>query len=242
MTTARERIQPPDLSEKGGMKHGVPQRSDDRLFMQLLVFSGCADAPAVAGHIRDCGVEGAVYENVNDPRGVAVLALTRTPETFVELVRPAVNAGPCAGLTLIQEYTMLGRTYAIGYEPDLKETLVDRPRRTVLNPAWRWAIWYPLRRSGRFAQLPEAEQRTILSEHGAIGMAFGAGDYVHDVRLACHGLDRDDNDFVIGLLGKELFPLSAIVQAMRKTQQTTLYLDRIGPFFVGRAIWQSSNP
>jgi hypothetical protein len=241
METARARIQPPDLSEKGGTRDGAPQRSDDRLFMQLLVFGGCADAAAVADHIREAGVEGAVYENANDPRGIAVLSLAQNPETFVERVRPALNAGPCAALTLQSDYTMMGRTYAIGYEPDLRETLIERPRRTVLNPDWRWAIWYPLRRSGRFAQLPEQEQRTILSEHGAIGMAFGAGDYAHDIRLACHGLDRDDNDFVIGLVGKDLFPLSAVVQAMRKTQQTALYLDRLGPFFVGRAIWQS-NP
>ena len=65
-----------------------------------------------------------------------------------------------------------------------------------------------------------------------------AGDFAHDIRLACHGLDRDDNDFVIGLIGKDLFPLSAVVQSMRKTQQTSLYLDRLGPFFVGRAVWQ----
>jgi len=26
---------------------------------------------------------------------------------------------------------------------------------------------------------------------------------------------------------------------MRKTQQTALYLDRLGPFFVGRARWRS---
>jgi chlorite dismutase len=77
-------------------------------------------------------------------------------------------------------------------------------------------VYYPLRRSGRFAQLPADEQRVILAEHGAIGMSFGAGDYAHDIRLACHGLDKDDNDFVIGLIGKELFPLSAIVQTMRK--------------------------
>jgi chlorite dismutase len=100
-------------------------------------------------------------------------------------------------------------------------------------------VWYPLRRNGRFAQLSAEEQRNILAEHGEIGMRFGAADYVHDVRLACHGLDRDDNDFVIGLIGKDLFPLSAIVQTMRKTQQTALYLDRLGPFFVGRAVWQS---
>jgi chlorite dismutase len=176
---------------------------------------------------------------VTDPRGIAVLSLTRTPEDFVERVRPAVTSGPCASLTLKPEFTMLGRTYSIGYEPDLAETLIHRPRRTVLNPDWRWAIWYPLRRSGKFAQLDEQEQRTILAEHGAIGMAFGAGDLAHDIRLACHGLDREDNDFVIGLIGKELFPLSAVVQSMRKTQQTSLYLDRLGPFLVGRTIWQS---
>ena len=238
MEKGRARIEPPDLSEKGGLKDGQPQRADDRLFMQLLAFGACADGAAVAQHIARAGIEGVVYEDVNDPRGIAILALTRTPETFVESVRPALNTGPCAALTLKPEYTMLGRTYALGYEPDLRETLIDRPRRTVLNPDWRWAVWYPLRRSGRFAQLKEQEQRTILAEHGAIGMAFGAGDLAHDVRLACHGLDRDDNDFVIGLIGKELFPLSAVVQSMRKTQQTALYLDRLGPFFVGRAIWQ----
>jgi len=241
MEKGRGRIEPPDLSEKGGLKDGQPQRSDERLFIQLLAFGGCKDTAAIARHVQHSGIEGVVYEDVNDPHGVAILTLTRTPEAFTEWIRPALNAGPCTGLALKPDYTMLGRTYALGYEPDLHETLIERPRRTVLNKDWRWAIWYPLRRSGRFEQLPEQEQRTILAEHGAIGMAFGAGDYVHDVRLACHGLDRADNDFVIGLIGKDLFPLSAIVQTMRKTQQTALYLDRLGPFFVGRAIWQS-NP
>jgi len=119
--------------------------------------------------------------------------------------------------------------------------LLDRPRRTVLNPLWKWGVWYPLRRSGKFAQLAEREQRVILAEHGTIGMSFGVGDYAHDVRLACHGLDKDDNDFIVGLIGKDLYPLSAIVQAMRKTQQTSLYLERLGPFFVGRALWQSAE-
>jgi len=216
----------------------VPQRSDERLFMQLLVFGGCTDVAAVAGHIRDAGIEGVVYEDVNDPRGVAVLTLTQAPQALLTQVRPALNSGPCAALALKQDYTMLGRTYSIGYEPDLRETLIERPRRTVLNPDWPWAVWYPLRRSGRFTQLDEQEQRKILAEHGTIGMAFGAGDLAHDVRLACHGLDRGDNDFVIGLIGKALFPLSAVVQSMRRTQQTSLYLDRLGPFFVGRAVWQ----
>ena len=239
MDKGRARIEPPDLSEKGGLKDGQPQRSDTRLFMHLLAFGGCADAGAVARHLQTNGVEGVVYEDVNDPLGVAVLTLSEDPNVFVERVRPALASGPCATLTQKPEYSMLGRTYSLGYEPDLQDTLVARPRRTVLNPAWRWAVWYPLRRSGRFAQLPDQEQRTILAEHGTIGMAFGAGDYAHDIRLACHGLDRDDNDFVIGLIGKDLFPLSAVVQSMRKTQQTSLYLDRLGPFLVCRAVWQS---
>ena len=45
----RARIEPPDISEKGGLKDGQPQRSDERLFMQLLAFGECADARAVAG-------------------------------------------------------------------------------------------------------------------------------------------------------------------------------------------------
>lgn len=243
MERERGSIEPPDLAEKGGLRDGQPQRSDERLFMQLLVFGACKDATAVARHVEQSGVEGVVYEDLNDPRGIGILTVTRTPDYLLEWVRPALTSGPCGSLVPKPEFTMLGRTYSLGYEPDLRETLVERPRRTVLNPAWRWAVWYPLRRSGRFAQLPEQEQRTILAEHGAIGMSFGAGDFAHDVRLACHGLDKVDNDFVVGLVGKDLFPLSAVVQAMRKTQQTALYLDRLGPFFVGRALWQSPlNP
>jgi chlorite dismutase len=238
-TQTRRGPEPPDLAERGGMKNGQPQRSDERLFMQLLVFGGCRDSQAIAQALADARVEGAVYEDANDPQGVAVLSLTRDPDFYLDTMRPLFNSRPFEALTAKPEFTMLGRTYALGYEPDLAEAILHRPRRTVLNPDWRWAVWYPLRRSGRFAQLPPEEQRVILAEHGAIGMSYGAGDYAHDIRLACYGLDKNDNDFVIGLLGKALFPLSHIVQTMRKTQQTSLYLDRLGPFFVGRAIWQS---
>ena len=242
MERGRGRLEPPDLSEKGGLRGGEPQRSDERLFMQLLAFGGSRGAAVIGAHLQDAGITGAVYEDVNDPAGVAILTFSTNPDTFLDRVRPALVSGPCAGLVQKPQYAMFGRTYSLGYEPDLADSLVHRPARTVLNPDWPWAIWYPLRRSGRFAQLDEQQQRTILAEHGAIGMTFGAADYAHDVRLACHGLDRDDNDFVIGLIGKDLFPLSAVVQAMRKTQQTALYLDRLGPFFIGRAAWQSAMP
>jgi chlorite dismutase len=76
-------------------------------------------------------------------------------------------------------------------------------------------------------------------EHGGVGMAFGRAGLGYDIRLACHGLDQADNDFVVGLLGQELHPLSIIVQRMRKTRQTSLHLERLGPFFVGRVAWQA---
>jgi chlorite dismutase len=114
-----------------------------------------------------------------------------------------------------------------------------RPRRTVLNPAWPWGIWYPLRRGGAFARLSPQEQGAILREHGTMGRAYGDADLAHDVRLACHGLDTHDNDFVIGLVGRALHPLSHLVQAMRRTAQTSQYLQSLGPFFVGHALWQS---
>jgi hypothetical protein len=234
--------EPPDLSEKGGMKDGQPQRSNDRLFMQFLAFGGCGETAPLADTLARAKIDGVLYEDVNDPRGIALLTFSESPSYFLDRVRPVLNASPFAGLVQKPEFTMLGRTYAIGYEPDLADVLLQRPRRTVLNPAWRWGVWYPLRRNGGFAQLPPEQQRVILAEHGAIGMSFGAGDYAHDIRLACHGLDKSDNDFIVGLIGKELYPLSAVVQAMRKTQQTALYLDRLGPFFVGRAVWQSPPP
>ena len=185
-------------------------------------------------------VPGVLYEDLNDPRGIALLSVGRLLTCSSTWSGRHARAVCSSDYTLKPDYTMFGRTYSLGYEPDLEDALIGRPRRTVFNPDWPWAVWYPLRRSGSFARLTADEQRTILAEHGAIGKAFGAADFAHDVRLACYGLDRDDNDFVIGLFGKELFPLSAVVQYMRKTQQTSLYLDRLGPFFVGRAAWRSS--
>src|SRR5712671_240938 len=238
---ARRGPEPPDLAEKGGMKDGQSQRLDRRLFMQFLAFGGSTIESRLLGDALDgAGVAGVIYEDINDPRGLGLITFSDDPDFFLDRVRPMLNRQPFASLTQKPEYTMLGRTYSLGYEPDLADVLLQRPRRTVLNSAWKWAVWYPLRRSGKFAQLPADEQRVILAEHGAIGMSYGAADLAHDIRLDCRGLDKEDNDFVIGLIGKELFPLSHIVQSMRKTQQTSLYLEHLGPFFVGRAIWQSA--
>ena len=211
----REKLEAPDISEKGGLKGGVPQRSDERLFMQLLVFGGCARTSDVVEQVASAGVDAVVYEDLNDPQGVALLTASKDPNTFVDRVRPLIKEGPMAALTLRSNLTMFGRTYSLGYEPDLQNVLFDRPLKTVLNEAWPWAIWYPLRRKGGFERLDPREKGGIMREHGMIGRSYAGADLAHDVRLACHGLDQHDNDFVIGLIGKVLYPLSSIVQAMR---------------------------
>lgn len=207
--------------------------------MQLLAFGHCLDEGQLIEALKGADFDSVLYQDVNDPQGVALLTMSEDPDMFVSKVRPLLNSEPFVSLTEKPEYTMFGRSYSLGYEPDLEETLFTRPRRTALNPAWPWAVWYPLRRSGKFEQLSADEQRGILMEHGVIGMAYGYHDLAHDIRLACHGLDKDDNDFVVALTGKELHPLSSVVQSMRKTQQTSLYLESLGPFLVAKAIWQS---
>ena len=134
---------------------------------------------------------------------------------------------------------MVGRTYLVGYEQDAAEVLIDRPLSRALNPALKWVIWYPLRRSGAFERISAEEQRNAMKDHGAVGAQFAREGTAHDIRLACHGLDSEDNDFVIGIVGPELTPLSSLVERMRKTVQTSMYLEKLGPFFVGRVYWQA---
>jgi chlorite dismutase len=228
-----------DITEKGRAPSGEMLTSTRRLYMQFLAFGNVKDVQTLTWALESAKVEGVLYEDINDPRGVGLLTYSEQPEHFVDELRPLFNRAPFSDLTPKPEYTMLGRTYAIGYEPDLDETLITRPRTRVTDPELRWAIWYPLRRAGSFEQLTSQEQNVILAEHGGVGRAFGRAHLGYDIRLACHGLDKNDNDFVIGLIGPDLTPLSMIIQRMRKTKQTSLHLERLGPFFVGKVVWQA---
>jgi chlorite dismutase len=224
-----------DVRERGANQ----QFSDRRLWIQLQAFGGCTDAKPLVRALEASRLEGALYQDLNDPRGVGVLAMSEDPAFFASGFREIVNAEPFAALAQKPAFGMFGRTYASGFEADLDEWLLKRPRRTALNPGWPWAIWYPLRRTGAFSRLTPKEQGEIIREHGTLGHAYGDADLAHDIRLACHGVDVHDNDFVIGLVGKALHPLSHLVQTMRRTVQTSQYIQTLGPFFVGHAIWQT---
>lgn len=228
-----------DLSEKGRAKDGTPLSSNRRLFMQFLAFGGSTDTNRVVEKVQHSDFDVVLYADVNDPYGIGILALSEDPGFFVGSLREFLNQPPFTELTPKPEFTMLGRTYSLGYEPDLDRALVDGPREKVLDPELPWVIWYPLRRNKLFETLPEEEQRAVLGEHGKLGFKFGSAGYAKDIRLACHGLDKNDNDFVIGILGKDLAPMSILIQTMRKTKQTSMYLESLGPFFIGKALWRS---
>jgi hypothetical protein len=232
---------PIDVWERTKSSSAPVSALNRRLFMQLLVFD-CGNKHTTKEVVRrlsnklsERGSGAVFYDDVSNPFGIGLLSFSEDPAAFIANVRTALNRCKIK-LQLRPEFSMLGRTYATGFEPDLEYWLIQRPTETVLNEAWPWAVWYPLRRGGQFARLEPREQGAILREHAEIGKAYGADDLAHDVRLACHGLDAHDNDFVIGLVGQELQPLSHVVQSMRKTRQTAEFIVQMGPFFVGHAI------
>ena len=236
-----------DVNEYGGKKEGVKQAMNRRLFMQLLVFRVPSDdrtSPDLVGTelvktLRDRKIPGVVYADAMDPRSVGLLTWSEDPALFVNKVRPLFGEPALAHVQLRDDYAMIGRTYGTGHEPDLEWVLTKRPIENVTNEGTRWHVWYPLRRKGSFAKLEPIDQSHILREHAALGIAYGQAELATDVRLACHGLDAGDNEFVIGLVGKDLHPLSHLVQAMRKTRQTSEFIEKMGPFFVGYVVGTS---
>jgi chlorite dismutase len=233
-----------DVSERAGYHTGNPQSLERRLFMQLLVYRAApeADPDALLARLGAAfeakGCPGVLYRDVSDPRGIGVLSWSVDPAHFVTMVRSILLDPALSELTLREDFSMLGRSYATGYENDLQYWLIERPVENAVHADHAWAVWYPLRRSGAFERLSIKEQAGILREHAAIGRAYGEQGLATDIRLACHGLDAKDNEFVIGLVGKELHPLSHLVQRMRKTQQTSEYIQSMGPFFVGYVVWR----
>lgn len=235
-----------DVNEYGGKKEGVKQALDRRLFMQLLVFDapeglsadGAGGELAALLHVRR--IPGVVYADAAQPRGLGLLTWSEDPAHFVRAVRPLFNEGALRSVTMRLPFAMLGRTYATGHEPDLEFTLLRRPIDNVMREGTDWHVWYPLRRTGSFARLAPEEQGMILREHAHIGFAYGQQELATDVRLACHGLDAEDNEFVIGIVAKDLHRVSHLVQTMRKTRQTSEFIAKMGPFFVGHVAHRSA--
>ena len=248
-------LPPIDVNEYGGKKDGVKQAMNRRLFMQLLVFrvptgteavsGGAKSAPdAVGAELREHpeGTEdpGRRLRRHDGPAQPRAALVERGPGAL----RPRRPAALHRGAAL--QRRRFGTTSPCSVAPTAPATSPSSsgrsssgPSRTSTNETTRWHVWYPLRRKGAFAKLEPIEQSHILREHAALGIAYGQQELATDVRLACHGIDAGDNEFVIGLMGKDLHPLSHLVQAMRKTRQTSEFIEKMGPFFVGYVLGSS---
>ncbi len=249
MDTRKEkpsRPAPLNIQEIGAPIDGEPQVSNRRLFFQLHVFGHChlsnlskelerIDCRNKEGLRESKGrnLDVVVYEDLNRPAGVGILLIAEDPTNLITKGHNVFAFGDYLA-SYRPEMTMIGRTYATGREPNLEQWLINKPRQNALNPRFPWAIWYPLRRKTEFYRLEPRERGRILAEHAMLGRSYAAGGYASDIRLACFGLDANDNEFVIGLVGPELYPLSRLIQDMRQTEQTTKYIESLGPFFVGR--------
>ncbi len=209
-----------------------------RLFMQLQVFTDVTDVELLKRAVEASAFEAVLYQDFLDPHGVGVLLMAENPEIFVKQARVLFALGPFASLMHRPELTMTGCTYSTGRDANPDDWMLQRPRRNVRNPAWDWAVWYPLRRKSEFATLPKEEQGKLLFEHAMMAKPYGDVDAAADVRLSCYGMDTNDNEFVLGLIGPQLYPLSHLVQEMRKSQQTARYIQSLGPFFIGRVYWR----
>ena len=233
------RPEPLDIREMGTPINGEPQYSERRLFLQLHVFEECHDPTPIVEMLENSSLSAVLYDDLNHPTGIGMLFFAEDPAVLITETRSLLqNAQATSNLIYRPEMTMTGRTYSSGRESNLEEWLLNKPRNNVLNPNFPWAIWYPLRRKSEFYQLEPRDRGRILGEHAMLGRSYAAGDYASDIRLACFGLDTNDNEFVIGLVGSELYPLSRLIQDMRKTEQTTKYIESLGPFFVGKVLKQ----
>jgi hypothetical protein len=138
-------IGPLELAEKG-RRGGQEITLDRRLYMKFTAFGRCGDPHAAIKALAEDGVNGALYVDINDPQGIGIMVAAEDPDYFVTTLRTLFGHRPFADYTHKAEFDMLGRTYSIGYEADLEDTLLVKPQQKLLNPAHLWAVWYPLQR------------------------------------------------------------------------------------------------
>ncbi|MGD8341202.1 MAG: hypothetical protein PVH89_10490, partial [Gammaproteobacteria bacterium] len=154
-------VRPLDLSEKGRRGKEVISLNR-RLFMKFTAFTDVEDTRRAIKALEDTGLTAAIYADINDPYGIGVMVASEDPSAFVTTLRDAFNSDPFDVYDYKPEFDMLGRSYSIGYEPDLEETLITRPLTKLVDPRNEWVVWYPLQRSKGFYVLPEERQKSIL--------------------------------------------------------------------------------
>ncbi len=68
-----------DVREKGRSATGEVLSSDRRLFMQFMAFGGSKDSARLSQALNRAGIDGVLYEDINDPYGVGLLTFSESP-------------------------------------------------------------------------------------------------------------------------------------------------------------------
>ena len=93
------------------------QSLDRRMFVQLLAFTGTTDTKPLIDALKKAkDVDAVLYADMNDAQGVGLMTLSETPDFFVTTLRDFLNNSPFKDLKPLPEFTMIGRTYSIGFE------------------------------------------------------------------------------------------------------------------------------
>jgi chlorite dismutase len=213
--------------------------SENTLFLQLQVFDiepaagPRAMVSALSRRLREKRIDGVIYGDANDHRGIGLLTWANDPADILDNVHALLGGKRFAALTPRPGWAMFGRVTG-----DDTESTTE----TLLRADQRWGVWYPVRNKPEWGSLDEAARSAVHREHGAIAKSFIDEDKVAYVRLSCHGLDPEDNDHIFGLTAGSLADISLLQEAMRGTSQVSTYVDKMGPVFVGRKVWQNPEP
>ncbi len=157
--------------------------------------------------VRRAGSTGALYVDANDPQGIGIMVASEDPDYFVTRLATLFNRRPFADF--------VHRPRVRHARSQLLDRLRVRPRGHTAREAARKAA-EPREYTGPSGTrcsaprssrpCPADHQRRILAEHGSLAKRYGAGGHAADVRLACHGLDSNDNDFIVGLARTQATP------------------------------------
>ena len=73
----------PIIAERGA--EGA--KSDRRLFLQFIAFTGVVDTARAVDALQQVGIDGALYEDLHDPAGLALATFSEDPDYFLTDVR-----------------------------------------------------------------------------------------------------------------------------------------------------------
>ena len=208
--------------------------------MKFTAFGGCADPQAAVAALAEDGVEGALYVDANDPQGIGLIVAAEDPGLLRDDAARAVQPPAVRGVHaqarvrharphVLDRLRARSRGHAV-HEAARQDAEPREPLGRVVSAAARRrsfrrcrpiisAASWPSTARSRNATAPAGMPPTCASRATASTRTTTTSSSACSARTCIR--------------------LSAVVQEMRKTEQTAQYLDSLGPFFVGKAVWQA---